>query len=119
MIPASATRGDSPYEMLIKSIITIESQPKQKLLGEKKDQERLKGVMSDFSKKLTDLQAAIKKLSDPVTPMFGARTGSTTSSAFSVSATDRASLGNHSSRSSASQHPTPASLGSSTVRDQT
>lgn len=95
MIPASATRGDSPYEMLISSIITIESQPKQKLLGEKKDQERLKGVMSDFSKKLTDLQAAIKKLSDPVTPMFGARTASTSSPAFSVSATDRAALGNH------------------------
>jgi flagellar hook-associated protein 2 len=95
MIPASATRGDSPYEMLIKSIITIEGQPKQKLLGEKKDQERLKNVMSDFSKKLTDLQAAIKKLSDPITPMFGARTGSTTSSTFTVSATDRASLGNH------------------------
>jgi flagellar hook-associated protein 2 len=95
MIPASVTRGDSPYEMLIQSIITIEGQPKQKLLGEKKDQERLKGVMSDFSKKLTDLQAAIKKLSDPNTPLFGARTGSTSSSAFSVSVTDRASLGNH------------------------
>lgn len=95
MIPASVTRGDSPYEMLIKSIIAIESQPKQRLLAEKSTHERLKTVMSDFSQKLTDLQAALKSLTDPVTPLFGARTGTTSSTGFAVTATDRAALGNH------------------------
>jgi flagellar hook-associated protein 2 len=95
MISAKAVRGDDAYEMLIKSIITIESQPKQRLLEEKKTQERLKGVMSDFSTKLTELQSALRKLSDPVSPLLAARAATTSATAFSVSATDRAHVGTH------------------------
>jgi flagellar hook-associated protein 2 len=96
MIPASAVRGDDPYEMLIKSIVTIESQPKLALTKQKSEHERMKGVFTDFSKMLSDLKSSLQRLSDPVTPLFGARRASTTANAFTVSATDRASLGTHS-----------------------
>ncbi len=92
----TAYNANDPYEMLIKSIITVESQPKQRLTKEKTEHQRMKGVMSDFSKMLTELQTSLKKLGDPVTPLFGARAASTSSSAFSVSASDRSDLGTHS-----------------------
>ncbi|MFW5973459.1 MAG: flagellar filament capping protein FliD [Bacteroidota bacterium] len=94
-ISASAVRGDDPYEMLIKSIISIESQPKLKLTEEKGEQQRMKSVMSDFSKLLTQLQTAVKNLSDPVTTLVGARKATTDATAFAVTASDRADLGSH------------------------
>ena len=94
-ISANLVRGDSPYEQLISSIIAIESQPKVNLQQEKSDHQRMKGVLSDFSKMLTDLQSAVGKLTDPVTSFVGGRKASTSSTAFGVTATDRASTGTH------------------------
>ena len=94
-VSANLVRGDSPYEQLISSIIAIESQPKVNLQKEKSDHQRMKGVLSDFSKMLTDLQSAVGKLTDPVTSFVGGRKASTSSTAFGVTATDRASTGTH------------------------
>ena len=91
----TAYNANDPYEMLIKSIVTIESQPKLRLTEEKATHTRMKGVMSDFSKKMTALQAALSRINDPVTPLFQARAASTASTAFQVSASDRADLGTH------------------------
>lgn len=96
MSGVTAYNANDPYEMLIQSTIAIESQPKLRLTEEKAAHTRMKGVMSDFSKMLTELQTALTRISDPITPLFGARAASTSSTAFGVNASDRADLGTHS-----------------------
>lgn len=91
----SSFRSDSPYEQLIAQIIRIERQPQLKLEAEKAKQNRFKKVLGEFDSKLSALRTQLTGLTDTTSNPFSARTARTASSAFSVTASERAALGTH------------------------
>jgi flagellar hook-associated protein 2 len=95
MSPVSSFRSNDPYEQLIQSMISVESQPKQEIIRQRQNQERFKAVLSDFDSKLSALRTAVRKFTDPLLPLFGARTATTTSDAFRVSAGSKSDQGSH------------------------
>jgi len=86
----------SIYEQLISQVIAVESQPKLKLTTEKSDQNVYKGVLSDFSSKVSTLDKLVDKLRDPLQDAFvGKGTSVGSGAGFTATAGDDAVLGKH------------------------
>lgn len=93
----SVLRGSDPYEQLISNMLLIEREPQWTIKDEKANQERLKGVMKDADSKISALHTLLKRFTDVISNPFEGRTAAVGSdvTAFSISATDTASLGSH------------------------
>lgn len=86
----------SLYEQLISQVIAVESQPRLKLRAEQTEQGVYKGVLSDFSSKVSALDALLEKLRDPLRSPFAARAATASDGAgFSATASDDAAPGQH------------------------
>lgn len=94
--PVSLGISDTPYDQLIRSIISVEREPQRKLKSKRNEQDRLKSVLSDLDSKLSGLDTQLTSLTDPVTNPFEARAASVPDGAgFSATASDSASTGSH------------------------
>lgn len=88
---------ESPYDKLISQIIQIERQPLLELQQKRGEQERMKGVLSDFDSTLSTLHTQLKSLTDPLSNPFDGRAANVSdTTAFDVSASSSAALGTHS-----------------------
>jgi flagellar hook-associated protein 2 len=88
--------SSSLYEQLISQVIAVESQPKLKLRAEQTEHSVYKGVLSDFSSKVSALDALLDRLADPLQAPFAARRATAGSGAgFTASASDDAAVGQH------------------------
>ncbi len=88
--------SSSLYEQLISQVIAVESQPKLKLRAEQTEHSVYKGVLSDFSSKVSALDAVLDRLADPLQAPFAARRATAGSGAgFTASASDDAAVGQH------------------------
>ncbi len=93
---SSIYNSGSLYEQLISQVIAIESQPRLKLKAEQGDQNVYKGVLSDFSSKVSALDSALDKLQDPLRNSFQGRAATVGADAgFKASASDDAATGTH------------------------
>ena len=93
---AKVVSSDDPYEQLISSIITIESQPKVRVQSDLSEQKRLKGVISDVGSKLSALHTVLKGFNDLFNSPFDARTANLSdASSFTVAAGKKAAYGSH------------------------
>ncbi len=87
---------NSPYELLIASMISVERAPQAALRQQKNDQELYKGILTDLDSTLSALRATLTTLNDPVASAFGGRAVRVPSgSPFTARATDKAALGGH------------------------
>lgn len=92
----SLFRSSDPYEILISQMIEIERQPQYALQDERKNQDRLKKVMSDADSKISALHKLVKEFRDLFNSPFRGRGASVPQNAsFSVSASDKAAYGAH------------------------
>ena len=92
----SIANSGSLYEQLISQVIAVESQPKLKLRAEQTDQDVYKGVLSDFSTRISTLNTLLEKLQDPFRTPFAGRAANVPEDAgFSATATDDAATGQH------------------------
>lgn len=88
--------SSSLYEQLISQVIAVESQPRLKLRAEQTEQGVYKGVLSDFSSKVSALDAVLDKLADPLrTPFAGKAATVADGAGFSATASDEAAAGQH------------------------
>lgn len=87
--------ANSPYEMLISSMITIERQPQLRLKDERSEQNRMNGVLSDLHSKLSAFHSLVKRFDDPFSNPFGSRGVASNSTAFSASASESSVFGAH------------------------
>ena len=86
----------SLYEQLISQVIAVESQPRLKLRAEQTEQTVYKGVLSDFSSRISSLNTLLEKFDDPFRTPFSGRAASVPEGAgFSATASDEASPGEH------------------------
>lgn len=86
----------SLYEQLISQVIAVESQPRLTLRAEQTEQSVYKGVLSDFSSRVSTLNTLLDKLRDPLqTPFTGKAATVGTGAGFSASAGDGAATGTH------------------------
>ncbi len=95
MAKVPAYRANDAYETLIANMMIVERQPQLKVREAKSEQERMRGVLSDFDSTLSALHTELKNLTGSLTNPFQSRTGFTASTAFTVAASDAASLGSH------------------------
>jgi len=92
----SIANSGSLYEQLISQVIAVESQPKLKLRAEQTNQDVYKGVLSDFSTRISTLNTLLEKLQDPFQSSFSGRAANVPEGAgFSATATDDAATGQH------------------------
>ena len=92
----SIANSGSLYEQLISQVIAVESQPRFKLRAEQTDQDVYKGVLSDFSTRVSSLNTLLEKLQDPLRSPFAGRAASVPEDAgFTAAATDDAATGEH------------------------
>lgn len=100
MQPVSLGSGSnlSPaYQELIQQIILSEQRPKLQMEEQRSDLKVYKGVLKDLGTKLSELSTSLETFTSAVTNPFEARTATTgETAAFSVSAGDDATIGNHS-----------------------
>lgn len=88
--------SSSLYEQLISQVIAVESQPKLKLRAEQTEHSVYKGVLSDFSSKVSALDAVLDRLADPLrAPFAGRRATAGTGAGFTATASDDAAVGQH------------------------
>jgi flagellar hook-associated protein 2 len=88
--------SSSLYEQLISQVIAVESQPKLKLRAEQTEHSVYKGVLSDFSSKVSALDAVLDRLADPLqAPFAGRRATAGSGAGFTASASDDAAVGQH------------------------
>ena len=86
----------SLYEQLIGQVIAVESQPRLKLRAEQTEQTVYKGVLSDFSSRVSSLDTLLDKLQDPLRSPFAGRAANVPDDAgFSATASDAAEPGQH------------------------
>ncbi|MEO0557947.1 MAG: flagellar filament capping protein FliD [Bacteroidota bacterium] len=92
----SIVNSGSLYEQLITQVIAVESQPKLKLRTEQTDQTVYKGVLSDFSSRVSSLNSLLEKLQDPFRSPFSARAANVPEDVgFSALAAENAKPGEH------------------------
>lgn len=93
----SIFRESDPYEQLIAQMIELERRPQQTLQDQKKEQDRLKTVMTDVDSKVSALHTLVKSFTDAFSTSFGARKAEVPEAAsFDVSASDDGAFGTHS-----------------------
>ena len=86
----------SLYEQLIGQVIAVESQPRLNLRTEQSEQTVYKGVLSDFSSRVSSLDTLLDKLQDPLRSPFSGRAASVPNDAgFRVATSDAATTGQH------------------------
>jgi flagellar hook-associated protein 2 len=89
-------RGDSSLDRLINTILQIESRPRLTLVDRKTELNKTKAVLTDLDSKLSALESLSKRLTDPITDYFGAKSGSSSDTdLFTVSADSTALVGSH------------------------
>ena len=93
---AALANSGSLYEQLIRQVISVESQPRLTLRAQQTEQGVYKGVLSDFTSKVSGLNAVLDKLSDPLRSPFESRSVQTGDGAgFTASADDGAPATRH------------------------
>ncbi len=86
----------SLYEQLIGQVIAVESQPRLKLVAEKTEQGVYKGVLSDFSSRVSTLDTLLGKLADPLRSPFSATSATVgVGGGFTATTSDGAAPGEH------------------------
>ncbi|MCG8607456.1 flagellar filament capping protein FliD, partial [bacterium] len=88
--------GNSSIDRLIETILQLESRPRLLIEDKKKQLEARNTVLSSLDSKLSSLETLAKRLTDPLTDYFGAKSGtSSDDKKFTVSATSKAVAGDH------------------------
>lgn len=86
----------SLYEQLISQVIAVESQPRLKLRAEQSDQNIFKGVLSDYSSRVSSLNTVLERFTDTLQSPFGALAATVGEDArFTATASDEAASGRH------------------------
>lgn len=93
---SSIANSGSLYEQLISQVIAVESQPRLKLRAQQTDQTVYKGVLSDFTSRVSALDSVLDRLTDPFqTPFAGKSAKVGAGGGFTATAADAARTGSH------------------------